>query len=100
ETLRMLHGLQERYYSSGVDSYTASRKALGALYGMVQEHAAMLSFVECFWVMGVVFAVMVPFILLLRNPRSKLPAPKPQPIGLVLHRVIADKESAIATSPK
>src|SRR6185437_3703597 len=61
ETLRMLHALQERFYSSGVDSYTASRKALGALYGMVQKHAAMLSFVECFWVMGVVFAVMIPF---------------------------------------
>lgn len=99
ETLRMLRGLQERFYLSGVDPYTASRKALGALYGMVQKHAAMLSFVECFWVMGVVFAVMVPFILLLRNPRSKLPEPNPQPIRPILHRVI-DKEATVTTWQK
>jgi DHA2 family multidrug resistance protein len=67
---RMLQGMQTWFHLRGFDNYTASRKALGAMYGMVQRHATMLSFVEAFWVMGVMFLVMLPFILLLRNPRA------------------------------
>lgn len=36
------------------------------MYGMVQQQAAMLSFVEAFWIMGVAFLLMLPFLLLLR----------------------------------
>jgi hypothetical protein len=31
---------------------------MGAMYGMVQQQAALLSFVEAFWVMGVIFLCM------------------------------------------
>jgi DHA2 family multidrug resistance protein len=72
---RMLQGMQGWFHLRGFDNYTASRKALGAMYGMVQKHATMLSFVEAFWVMGVMFLAMLPFLLLLRNPRRK-----PQPL--------------------
>ena len=34
----------------------------------MQAHAAMLSFVEAFWVMGIMFLAMLPFLLLLRRP--------------------------------
>ena len=43
------------FYAHGADTVTATRKAIAAIYGMVQQHAAMLAFVEAFWVMGVVF---------------------------------------------
>jgi len=33
----------------------------------------MLSFVEAFWVMGVIFLCMLPLLLLLRNPRKLHP---------------------------
>ena len=65
-TVRTLRGLQGFFYANGADSYTASRKALGALYGMVQLHASMLAFVEAFWIMGVLFLLMLPLIMLLR----------------------------------
>jgi len=78
ETRRVLQGLQAWFHLRGADNHTASRKALGALYGMVQRHASMLSFVEAFWIMGVMFLVMVPFIFLLRNPRAAAP-PAPLP---------------------
>ena len=75
---RMLQGMQAWFHLRGFDNYTASRKALGAMYAMVQKHATMLSFVEAFWVMGVMFLAMLPFVLLLRNPRLKRPQ-KPRP---------------------
>src|SRR5271166_2592719 len=50
---------------------TTSGRAWAALYGTVQRHAHMLSCVEPFWVMGIVFLIMLPFVLLLQNPQGK-----------------------------
>ena len=80
QTRKMLQGMQAWFHLGGADTYTASRKALAATYGLVQKHAAMLSFVEAFWIMGVMFLLMLPFIFLLKHPR-----PMSQP--LVLPRV-------------
>ena len=71
----MLEDMQAWFHIAGVDSYTASRKALAALYGMVLRQASMLSFVEAFWIMGLLFLTMMPFILLLRNPKEKAGSP-------------------------
>jgi DHA2 family multidrug resistance protein len=79
KTGSMLQGMQGWFHRNGVDSYVASRRAWASLYGMVQRNASMLSFVEAFWVMGVLFLVMMPFVLLLRNPRRKPPLPGPPP---------------------
>ena len=46
---------------------------------MVQQHAAMLAFVEAFWVMGVVFLLMLPFLPILqysKPERSAVPTMK------------------------
>ena len=74
----MLQQMQAYFHVQGFDNHTASRKALAALYGMVQQHASMLSFVEAFWIMAIVFLLMVPFIFGLRNPRAKPAAPGAQ----------------------
>jgi hypothetical protein len=62
-------GLRANFYAHGADGVTAMRKALAAIYGMVQQHAAMLAFVEAFWIMGVVFLLMLPFLPLLQYSR-------------------------------
>ena len=70
----------------------ASRKALGALYGMVQRHATMLSFVEAFWIMAILFVAMLPLLLLLR--RRKVPTRAPaQPAEVSPERVLMEKPS-------
>jgi MFS transporter, DHA2 family, multidrug resistance protein len=74
-TQRVLHGAQAYFQTRGFDAYTAYRKALGVLYGMVQRQASMLSFVEAFWVMGLVFIFMVPFLLLLRYSKAAVAVP-------------------------
>jgi DHA2 family multidrug resistance protein len=68
KTQTMIAGMQAWFHSHGIDAVSAQRKALAAAYRMVQAHAAMLSFVEAFWVMGVIFLAMLPFLLLLRRP--------------------------------
>jgi len=78
QALRLLEGMRANFYTHGADSVTASRKAIAALYGLVQQHAAMLAFVEAFWLMGVVFLLMIPFLPMLQYSKKK-PAPKPAP---------------------
>jgi len=78
KTLQMLQGLRANFLLHGVDAVTASRKALAAMYGLLQQHASMLAFVEAFWVMAVVFLLMLPFLLLLQYTKPT-PAPKAAP---------------------
>ena len=80
QTARLLRGLQANFYAHGTDAVTASRKALAAIYGLVQQHASMLAFVEAFWLMGVVFLLMIPFLPLLQYSKPKRPsAATPEP---------------------
>ena len=49
---------------------TATERAYAALYGMVQKQAAMLSFIDGFKMLAVVFLVLVPFVFLMKKPRT------------------------------
>jgi MFS transporter, DHA2 family, multidrug resistance protein len=84
QTLRYLQGLRAHFHALGADGVTASHRALGAVYGMVQQHAAMLAFVEAFWVMGVVFLLMLPFLPLLQYSRRPKAATAQETSRLVL----------------
>jgi DHA2 family multidrug resistance protein len=73
-TQTVFRGLQDWFRLHGmVSSADAARKSWGAIYLMVQQQSAMLSFVEAFWIMGVVFWAMAPLLLLLRNARDLHP---------------------------
>jgi len=89
QTNRLLQGLRANFYAHGIDGAAASRKALAALYGMVQQHAAMLAFVEAFWVMGLVFLLMLPFLPLLQYSKlaRSLKIPPPETVVIPSHIV-------------
>jgi flagellar biosynthesis/type III secretory pathway M-ring protein FliF/YscJ len=96
----VLRGLQSFFQIHGFNSVDASKKALAAIYGMVQQQAAMLSFVEAFWIMGVIFLLMLPLLFLLRNARSlhphtrKAAAPVGQPQPIAAKTVEPEEELA------
>jgi DHA2 family multidrug resistance protein len=66
----LLEGLRNMFVSRGSDVVTATQRAQAALFGMVQRQAAMLSFVQVFRFLGIVFIAMVPLIFLMRSPRA------------------------------
>jgi DHA2 family multidrug resistance protein len=80
KTRTMVAGMQAWFQSHGLDAAGAHRKALAAVYGLVQQHASMLAFVEAFWVMAVMFFALLPFLLLLRYSKAK-PQEKPPSDG-------------------
>lgn len=71
KTRAMIAGLQGWFQAHGADSAGAHRKALAAVYGLVQQHASMLAFVEAFWVMSIMFFALLPFLLLLHYSKAK-----------------------------
>ncbi len=68
-TQQMIAAARAGFMARGMDAYTATRQAYGAVFGMVAQQAAMVSFVGAFRLLGIMFLVVVPFILLLRRPR-------------------------------
>jgi DHA2 family multidrug resistance protein len=93
KALGMMREMQGAFHARGASNSLAARRSLGALYGMVQQHANMLSFVEAFWVMAIVFVVMIPFAFLLRNPRERqsmsIPASSSSLPNLADHRDVS-----------
>ena len=49
---------------------TATQRAYAALFGMVQQQASMVSFVGLFRLLGVIFLLLLPLVLLMKRPRG------------------------------
>ena len=65
-------GLATRLTRSGLSAHTAHQQALGRLYALVQSQAAVLSYVDMYWLLAVGSAIMfVASFLLKRNEPGK-----------------------------
>jgi len=67
----MLEATRQTMIAAGTDPVTATQRAYAAVAGMVHRHAAMLSFVDIFRLLGVVFLCLLPPILLMRRPQTR-----------------------------
>jgi DHA2 family multidrug resistance protein len=67
---KMMFGMRAWFMAHGSNSVDAMKKSMGAMYGMIQQQAALLSFVEAFWIMGVIFLCMLPLLFFLRDARE------------------------------
>jgi DHA2 family multidrug resistance protein len=56
------------------DAVSATNQAYVMLYGMVQRQAAMVSFVAIFRLIGLLFFLMLPLVLIMRKPTGRRPA--------------------------
>jgi DHA2 family multidrug resistance protein len=54
----------------GANPATATRRAYDALWGLLQQQAAMLSFNQVFWLLGLLFLLMLPLVFLMRRPSA------------------------------
>jgi DHA2 family multidrug resistance protein len=66
----MMHQFTGYFVGRGSDPVTAVHRAQAAVMGSLQQQAAMLSFVEAFKVMGIFFLIMLPLVVLLKDPKK------------------------------
>jgi MFS transporter, DHA2 family, multidrug resistance protein len=69
-TRQMIEHLRAFFMSQGNDAVTATKQAEGAVWGMVQRQAAMLSYNDAFRFLGIMFLALFPLIFLLRKPKG------------------------------
>ena len=68
-----LAGLKQAAMSRGVDAVTADKTALATIYGLVRRQAAMLAYNRIFWIVGIAFLIIIPFLILLKKPQKHAP---------------------------
>lgn len=65
-----LESVRQGFIASGSDPVTASQRAYAALFGAVSKQAAMVSFVQLFRMLGLIFLLLLPLVMLMRRPRG------------------------------
>jgi len=63
---------QAAFQRAGANTFVAAQQALGWLYGVVQQQAALLSYVEAFRILGLLFLAVIPLIFLMHRPARVL----------------------------
>ena len=53
---------------SGVDRVTASQRAGALIYQTMQQQAALLSYVDVFQIMGILFLIVIPLVFFMKRP--------------------------------
>ena len=66
----MLEKLQSAFAGRGSDAATALSRSHAVLFGMVQRQAGILSFNDAFAMLGLVFLLIAPLVLIMRRPQS------------------------------
>jgi DHA2 family multidrug resistance protein len=70
QTQRAFEAARAGFIAAGADITTATQRAYAALFGTVQQQAAMVSFVLLFRLLGVMFLCLLPLILVMKRPRG------------------------------
>ncbi len=62
-----LNAAAQALVAQGSDPALAQEQAHGVLYGLVQRHAAMLSFGDAFWLLAISFLAVLPIVFLMKR---------------------------------
>jgi DHA2 family multidrug resistance protein len=64
-----LGALSSSFLASGSSATTAASRAEGVVYNMIARQATMLSFLDDFKLLGIVFVCIIPLFFLLKRPK-------------------------------
>ena len=69
-TQSVLAQAKAAFMAAGADAATATSRAYVVVNGMLQRQATMVSFVTLFRLLGVLFLLLIPLVLIMRRPKS------------------------------
>jgi len=70
-TGQWFNSLRSMFLRTGSGPGLADQRAYGAMFGLVEQQAAMRAFVDIFLLLTVMFIAMIPLLLLMKKPKSK-----------------------------
>lgn len=68
---QMFEQMRRALMATGDDVVTATNRAYAALHGLTSQQAAIVSFVWIFQLLGILFLVLIPFVMLMKRPRGR-----------------------------
>src|SRR3954453_1921063 len=66
---RMINGASQAMRAHGNSAAGATQQAYALLQGTVQRQATMLSYIDCFWFLGVAIMLMIPAVFLIKKTK-------------------------------
>ncbi|XZF14799.1 DHA2 family efflux MFS transporter permease subunit [Chitinophagaceae bacterium MMS25-I14] len=66
-----LHAIQQSFIAKGMSSEVALRSAYQSIDYSVSKQAAVLSYMDCFMYLGIMFLICVPFVLMVKGNRGQ-----------------------------
>jgi MFS transporter, DHA2 family, multidrug resistance protein len=69
--LNRVHMMQQSFIAKGYSADNALKAAYKALEGMVMKQASVLSYMDVFLYLGIMFLICIPFVLLVKNRKTK-----------------------------
>jgi MFS transporter, DHA2 family, multidrug resistance protein len=63
--------MKSTFMSRGMDATTAGNQAYAAMFGMVQRQAGMMSYIDVFFLLAILFITMLPLILIMKRPTKQ-----------------------------
>jgi DHA2 family multidrug resistance protein len=67
-----VNAIQQSFISKGLNSDTTLKSSYSAMDHMVSKQAAVLSYMDVFFYLGVIFLVCVPFVLMVKGNKKLL----------------------------
>ena len=74
-TQSMLAQMKAAFMAAGADPVTATERAYLALQGLIARQAGMVSFVSLFRLLGAIFIILTPMVLIMKRPKGRASAP-------------------------
>jgi DHA2 family multidrug resistance protein len=65
--LRFFEGAKEMLTQQGTNVVDAATRAKAIIYGLVQQQAAMLAYIDSFWLFGLLFLLLIPLVFLMKK---------------------------------
>jgi DHA2 family multidrug resistance protein len=69
-TQTMFEQIRGGLMAAGSDAVTATQRAYAVLHGMLLQQASMVSFVMLFRLLGIVFLLLLPLIMIMKRPKA------------------------------
>jgi len=67
----MSKGMEGAMIAHGSDPFQASHQAYASIWGLIERQASMLSFVDTFLAMAIVFLLVLPLLFAMKRPQSR-----------------------------
>lgn len=68
QTRALMSHLQAGMKAHGSSTATAAHQGYAAMFGMIERQATMLSYIEVFQLLAVIFVLMIPLVMLMKRP--------------------------------